>query len=139
MDKKQIIRKNILKKIKAYKEELRLRKSLTIKNKLFRTREFKEAENILFYLAIKGEVETTKMIEDSLKMGKRVLLPVCDMKQKTIIPSKISNLSKEEICIGPYGIECPRRKRNFLAKDIDLVIVPALAYDKCNNTCGTNR
>ncbi len=139
MDDKQKIRKEILKKTKAYKEELRLRKSLLIKNKLFKTKEFKEAENILFYLAFKGEVETRKMIEDSLKIGKTVLVPVCDMKRKTIVPSKISNLFKEELCIGSYGIERPRKIRSFSAKDIDLVIVPAVAFDKYNNRLGRGK
>ena len=136
---KAAIRKVLLEKLKAQKEEIRLKKSKLIKNKLFKLKYFKEAKNIMFYLALKGEVETKEMITESLKAGKSVYVPVCNTKCKSMIPSKITSLSPRGFRLGPYGINHPSVIKRGMLKKIDLVIAPAVGFDKSLNRLGRGK
>jgi len=134
---KSQIRQDILEKLKLQKEEQRFSKSLVIKDKLFETPEFKNARMIMFYLASGFEVETRPMITEALKMGKRVAIPVTDIERKRIIASEIEDLDKQ-LCEGPYGIDQPKTEhiREISIGDIDLIVMPGVAFDRKGNRLG---
>ena len=54
----------------------RVRSSLEIKKRLFALKEFKFAKTVMFYVSKDGEVDTIQMIKDTLRMRKRVAVPV---------------------------------------------------------------
>lgn len=136
-EKKRKIREEILKKLKSHKEEERLKKSSKIAGKLFRLREFVRAKTILFYLSFDGEVDTVKMIEDTLRQGKKVAVPVVVKKSKDMLASLIEDPLRE--CKrGPLGICHPKEEyiRPVPAELLDLVLVPGLAFDEAGNRLG---
>ncbi|MBU4304198.1 MAG: 5-formyltetrahydrofolate cyclo-ligase [Candidatus Omnitrophica bacterium] len=134
---KQQIRQAILKKLKAQREELRQKKSLNIKKQLFSQPPFITADTVMFYIAKDGEVDTTAMIKDALEMGKKVVVPVTLVKEKKIIPSQMIDYPRE-LEEGPYGIYQPKRRyvRKVPLKDIDVIIVPGIAFDRKGNRLG---
>jgi 5-formyltetrahydrofolate cyclo-ligase len=134
---KTVIRERILKKIKKQREELKLKKSLRIKQKLFSQDLFLQADTIMFYIAKDDEVDTKEMIKDALKMGKKVVVPVTLVKEKKIIPSQLKDFDKE-LSKGPYGIYQPKKQfiRRVVLKTIDLIIVPGVAFDRLGNRLG---
>jgi len=113
------------------------KKSGDIRRKLFTFVPFCQAETILFYLAIKDEVQTEKMIEESLQKGKRVAAPLIDWQRKKILPSEIKDLTKD-IEISVFKI--PQPKNNlyspFSPVNIDIVIVPGVVFDRKGNRLG---
>jgi len=113
------------------------KKSGDIRRKLFTFVPFCQAETILFYLAIKDEVQTEKMIEESLQKGKRVAAPLIDWQRKEILPSEIKDLTKD-IEISVFKI--PQPKNNlyspFSPVNIDIVIVPGVVFDRKGNRLG---
>ncbi len=100
--------------------------------------EFKRARAILFYASLDGEVETFNMMKQAQRLGKKIALPVIHKKEKKLVPFVVEDLNTE-IIRGPYGIKQPDLKncRLLEAKDIDLVVVPAVAFDKHNNRLGS--
>ncbi|MFH2137177.1 MAG: 5-formyltetrahydrofolate cyclo-ligase [Candidatus Omnitrophota bacterium] len=134
---KQLIRNWIKDKLKEQKEEQRLKRSLVIKRKLFLQPQFLQSDTIMFYIAKEGEVETADMIKDTLKMGKNVVVPVTLVKEKKIIPSRVKCYDKE-LGKGPYGVYQPKKQymRKELLKNIDLVVVPGIAFDRLGNRLG---
>jgi 5-formyltetrahydrofolate cyclo-ligase len=134
------LRKDILAQLKSQKEVERLHNSRIIKDKLFSSEEFKNARTILFYASFDGEVDTSEMIQQAQRQDKTILLPVISKSQKKVIPSQVSDLNRE-LETGPYGIKQP--KECFLRPvdfdDIDLVIVPAVAFDKKGNRLGRGK
>lgn len=124
---KQRIRNTILMKLFAQKEENRNKKSACIKNKLFRSRVFKKAKTVMFYMSFGGEVDTVEMIRDSQKIGKTVVVPVCTGNRR-MSPCVLKE--KGALLRGPYGIREPALKKPVNLKSVDLVIVPGLAFDK---------
>lgn len=118
-------------RMRLSKEEV-LAKSSQIKKLLFSLPEFVRAKTIAFYVAKKesGEVETEGMIKESLAAGKRVLVPVVDKVRRKIQFSELLDYDSE-LAPGAFNILEPKPScRRFVpVQEIDLVIVPALAFD----------
>jgi len=134
---KKQIRSKILLKLNAQKEEDRKQKSERIKEKLLKTSFFKKAKKVMFYIALSGEVNTQDMIEEARKLGKTIAVPICKKDRMTLRPCVLDSNTKLEK--GPYGVSEPSIKRFLHLEDLDLVIVPGVAFDKKGNRLGRGK
>src|SRR3989338_791150 len=134
---KHKIRKEIKRKFKAYSTLEKTRKSAIIRDKLFNEEEFKKAKVVMFYVSLKDEVDTYHMIDEALKAGKRVCVPVILKEEKRLIAGEIHNRF-EDLESQHFGIYQPRqdRAKEVPLDDIDLVVVPGVAFDKKNIRLG---
>lgn len=135
---KEELRKHLLERLRIQKEEERKRKSLVILDKLFALPEVKKAAVILFYASFDGEVMTFEMIKKAWELGKKIGLPKVNRLKKILEPKVVHSLEKD-LKKGQYGILEPADggKDNALAtKDINVVIVPGVAFDKHNQRLG---
>ncbi len=101
------------------------KKSEIIIRSLFLLDEFKNAHKVMFYVDTGKEVRTRQAIKMALNMGKRVAVPKvidCDM-----IAVEIDSLSR--LKPGKFGIYEPMQNHEMPAKEIDLVVVPGVAFD----------
>ena len=91
---------------------------------------YTKAKSLMFYLAFRSEVETAQMIKQAWIDGKTVSVPVVDVSGKTLKAAAVTSLETGMIR-GKYGILEPDPvSRNFVpCEEIDIVFVPALAYD----------
>ncbi len=133
---KEIIRSKILLKLKTHKEEDRERKSRIIKNKLLKSSVFKKAKVIMYYLSFGGEVNTQEMIKAAKKLGKIVSVPICE-NNRIIKPCILTH--RAALKKWPYGVCEPAAKQLISIKDLDLVIVPGLAFDKKGRRLGRGK
>lgn len=133
---KDQIRNTILLRLKLQKEEDRDRKSKAIKKKLFRDPVFKKAKRVMFYISFDGEVETKEMIRQAQNSGKIVAVPVCK-KNRSMKPCLFAR--KAALKKGLYGIYRPAIERLIKLKALDLVIVPAVAFDRKGNRLGRGK
>jgi len=134
---KELLRSKILPNLRKQKKQIRLEKSQKIKDKLFKLKIFKKAKRVMFYMAFDGEVETKEMIRQAMRMGKIVAVPVCDPKERKIIPCQIGPRTKFKR--GPYGIKEPLKKMPLPSEELDLVIVPGVAFDRKGNRLGRGK
>ena len=134
---KTTVRKRILKLLRNQEEENRHKKSLVILDKLFSMPEFQRSKTILFYASFDGEVDTFEMMKQAQKLGKQIALPIVVAKEKIIIPALVANLEKD-LEYGQYGIKQPKgyEAKRIDLEQIDLVVVPGVAFDKRNNRLG---
>lgn len=133
---KQALRKLMLTRLRNQKEEQAEKRSLKIKEKLFKLKVFKQAKIVMFYLALKDEVGTRLMIEEAIALGKRVAVPTCDIRHKKILPCLVTGLEAKDFKRGAYCIDEPRCKRPVAPEKIDLCIVPGVAFDAEGNRLG---
>lgn len=105
--------------------------STTIKDKLLKMNCIKNSNNIMLYLDFNNEVKTTDLINSLILDKKIISTPVTLKDERKLIPYQIQDL-KNDIQVGAYGIKEPNplscSKINL--SNIDLIIVPAVAYDK---------
>lgn len=138
--KKQKVRREILKKLKAQKEETRIEKSRQIEEKLFNLPVFEQAQIIMFYVSTKSEVDTSNMIKKAIKAGKKIVVPVISHNKADMAVSLVSG-RKLELEIGPYGIKQPKAKylKPISPQQLDLMVVPGVAFDACGRRLGRGK
>jgi len=112
-------------------------KSKEIERNLFLFPLFNKAKVVLFYLALKDEVQTREMIKKSLREEKTVLIPFANFKEREILPSELKDYDKELIR-GKWNILKPAKDfyRPFSLNLINLIIVPGIAFDRKGNRIG---
>jgi 5-formyltetrahydrofolate cyclo-ligase len=132
---KEKLRKEIKEKRRKQSKEDNRKKSKEIREKLFSLKEFKDAETILFYISYDGEVFTHDMIVESF-YKKNIVVPVSNKEDNTLILSRLK--SWEELSVGSYMILEPRREkiRKTGISEINLIIVPGVAFDRKGNRLG---
>jgi 5-formyltetrahydrofolate cyclo-ligase len=131
------------KSLRSYISQVRLQmnigsvseKSSIIRKLLFSTPEYKNSKTIMLYHAFKNEVDTTDIIKDALKT-KKVVLPSINSVTNKIILYTISGL--DELSSGEYGIMEPKNnpKGKVSQEDVDLCIVPGIAFDRTGARIG---
>lgn len=133
---KQEFRQRNLASIRHQKEEDAVYKSRVILGKLLALEVFRSAKTIMSYVSFQGEVDTLAIIAEALKLGKRIAVPIVRKETKNIIPVLIEKLS--DCTPGSYGILEPRFDiaKMLLPEDLDLVIVPGVAFDTRGNRLG---
>ena len=134
---KRQLRNILLTRLKKQTEQQRELKSKLIEKKLLKQEEFIKAKRIMFYLAFDGEVKTESMINQARVLGKEIYVPLCDYKEKTLNPCLLKSDSPLEI--GAYKTLEPKSKIGLPYEKLDLVIVPALAFDKDGNRLGRGK
>lgn len=136
MDKQQI-RQKMLRKLKQQDDNERIKKSASIGQELFSSKEFKQAKIIMFYASLDYEVDTLPMMENALKDGKKICLPLIFRQGKILKPYRVTSV-KEGLVTGPYSIRQPREdfSDEVALNEIDLVIVPGVAFDRDGNRLG---
>jgi 5,10-methenyltetrahydrofolate synthetase len=134
---KHKIRKEIKHKFKAYSSLEKSGKSAIIRGKLFNEEEFKRAKVVMIYVSLRDEVDTCILIDEALKAGKRVAVPVILKEDKRLIAGEIHN-RLEDLESQHFGIYQPKQDRvkEVPLDDIDLVVVPGVAFDKKNIRLG---
>lgn len=102
--------------------------------------EFAGARTILSYLSFRSEVETAAINRLILEAGKRLGAPLAVPETRGIQPRLVSDLS-EDVESGYMGIPepVPARTPPLVLTDIDLVLVPGLAFDPAGNRLGYGR
>jgi 5-formyltetrahydrofolate cyclo-ligase len=114
---KKEIRVRLIQMRNALSEADCLAKSRAIEKRVLAFPEFTSAKTIQFYLSRGFEAQTDRLIQQALKLGKRVFVPVLSEKQPTLCESVDS-------------------KTRGLPEEVDLWILPAVACDTMGNRLG---
>ncbi len=134
---KKEIRREVLGRRDSLSVQDRIDFSRQIFNNLRGLEEFKKAKVIHFFLSVKSEVLTEEAVRKTLLMGKDVVVPVLDKKHRCILLSKLNDYNSE-LMIMPHGIHEPGPEffRPVHVKDVDLMALPGVAFDKTGHRLG---
>jgi len=108
---------------------------MAIKEAFLNLDEVKKATHFLLYFSLRNEVNTRVLIEELLAEGKKVYLPYCIVKDKELRISPVNNLD-DDLITGAYGIKEPRLRLNSSIKDLDIVVVPGIAFTRNGHRIG---
>ena len=128
---KKEFRKKVINLRKEKDKDFIKHNSDIITDKLLNLDCIKNAKNIMLYLDFNNEVSTYSLIKKLLNLGKIVSSPITLKEERKLIPSQITDL-KNGIQYGAYNIREPKPECSpaINIKDLDVIIVPAVAYDK---------
>ena len=115
--------------------EERKTKSHAIKSHLTKLKAYQDAEVVFVYVSFRSEVDTRCFIKEAKKNGKRIAVPISIPKGKVLQPVKYQAWMN---CPGIWGILEPIKEncRPVDSKEIDIAVVPGLAFDNCFHRLG---
>ncbi|MFH1008434.1 MAG: 5-formyltetrahydrofolate cyclo-ligase [Candidatus Latescibacterota bacterium] len=131
------IRKKLLAQRRALSEEAVRECGEAIRRRLVGLPEYKDARVIHTYVSDKhNEADTWRLMSLALEEGKRILVPVTNVRNRRLDHSEIKSLDELEPSV--FGLSEPRAECRRLvgAGEIDLVIVPGVAFDPWGNRIG---
>ena len=107
-----------------------------ITRKVLLSEEYKKANTIAIYVSKEDEVDTKELIDSCLAAGKTVCVPVAFPDSRDMCFYHIT--SRSVLKKGPFGILIPEPTIRDLVfpNEIDLFIVPMVAFDRNNNRLG---
>lgn len=111
-------------------------KSACIAKHLFSLDCVKNAQTVMVYANMPGEVKTEGIIQNLLDSGKNVVVPVCIPQTCSLVASEI--LGFDELAPGHYGILEPKKEylRPINPAVLEVILIPGLAFDIYGNRIG---
>ena len=133
---KNSIRAELLSRRDSISSDKKKLKDTAIKNRLINLEEFIDAKSVLMYVSFRTEVETIELLNGILCLGKTLVVPLVNSKQKTLSLYEIKDITELEP--GYMGIPEPNvnENRKVELKDIDIVVIPGTGFDLNGNRLG---
>ena len=85
-------------------------------------------KRFLTYIAIRNEVDTTVIINGLIQRKALIAIPAFSNKSKSWLLSKLNNW--DDLVDGPYNISQPKTINPVDPKEINVAILPGLAFSK---------
>ena len=133
-DRKKRFRDEYFKKIESLSDDYVREGDLSIYNYVISLPEFQAAKSIFAYYSLGKEPDTRAIIEYALELGKTVSLPICHA--RGIMHAHIIR-STSELVDGKFNIPAPPEDSEIIVpEDLDLILVPAVTFDKAGFRMG---
>ena len=108
--------------------------------------EYQEAQTILWYIDCRSELRTKFALPEALTSGKRIVVPYCTTDEAGANKLGLWWLqSMEELIVGKWNILEPPHERwgepgkEIPAEELDLVIVPGVAFNRTGGRMGNGQ
>ena len=134
MDKAQL-RRTLLNRLYALPSEQRSERSRKACQNLVSIEPFQKASTVMMFVSLPHEVDTSEAILHAWQLGKVVAVPKISWEQRHMIAVQISSL-ETGFSITDYGLRNPIAGVPVPFEDIDMVVTPALGFDRQGNRLG---
>lgn len=108
-------------------------KSRAAADAVFALPQYKSADTVMAYMSSFKEISTASIIRDAIE-HKRLVVPVSNTDSFTITPSYLRKES--DLIKGAYGIYEPRVIEKADINDIDIALIPGVAFDRRGGRIG---
>jgi len=112
--------------------------SIAIMNRFMELPEYDAARTVMFYVDVRDEVRTRQALPAALATGKRIVVPYCVDGELELFWLE----SMDELELGMYRILEPKSElrgvvhKRLQPEDLDLIMVPGVAFDKNGGRTG---
>lgn len=129
------LRREMRNRLLAMSPEQRKEKSRKACRNLISTEQYQGASIIMMYLSLPHEVDTTEAILHAWQLGKTIVVPKISWQQRHMIAVEITSLDTG-FSVGTWGLRNPVTGVPIPFGQIDLVVAPALGFDRKGNRLG---
>lgn len=135
---KRQYRKEMITRRAALAPEEQLCRSHAIVRRLIETDYYRDAQVILSYCGLRGEVDLSLLEEVTLRDGKRLVFPVCSDGEHM---EAFEPMGENGFRSGMYGIREPdvSTALRVSSEEIDLVLCPCTAFDRTGGRIGMGK
>ncbi|MEQ1826495.1 MAG: 5-formyltetrahydrofolate cyclo-ligase [Pirellula sp.] len=112
--------------------------SVRIVDRFMQLDEYQAAKTVMFYVDVRDEVRTRQALPEALQSGKRIVVPYCVDGELELF--WLENM--DELELGMYRILEPKsemrsiKSKRFQPTDLDLIMVPGVAFDRQGGRTG---
>jgi 5-formyltetrahydrofolate cyclo-ligase len=113
--------------------------SRAIMDRVMRLPEYERAQTVMYYIDVRAEVRTRHALPDALASGKTIVVPWCNEHGELEL---FRLASMDELELGMYRILEPRAElrlraeRQIAPHELDLILVPGVAFDRRGGRTG---
>jgi len=132
---KILLRSELQRRLLQMSDEQRSQKSRKACHNLVSTRQFQLASAVMMYLSLPHEADTSEAILHAWQLGKVVAVPKISWQQRHMIPVQINSL-ETGFSTEVGGLRNPITGVPMPFGEIDLVVTPALGFDRKGNRLG---
>jgi 5-formyltetrahydrofolate cyclo-ligase len=133
LEKKKKLRRDLLEKRKSLPSSVCQEKSSLILKVLLSEKAFADASSVALYFPVNGEVDTRGIFKKCIDLEKKVFFP--KTRGSDLIFLRTRNI--EELTHGAFAIPEPTTDTECARSDeLDLVLVPGVAFDLSGNRIG---
>ena len=125
---KNEIRYDLKEKRRSISETEAFSKSLLAQRVFLGSEIYNDAKNLMVYMPLGNETGTFDIIKDATSKGKTVLVPVTDRNSFELTAHRITRDTEFEK--GVFNLTEPKTKDAFNKSEIDVVLVPGVAFSK---------
>lgn len=130
---KSDIRRAAKSAVKALTAQQKADKSTLILSRIASSESIKSAKTVALYASLSDEVQSFELIE-FLSQTKRVVLPRVAGDDMDFYPYTPSSLK-----VGAFGIEEPQGSEPISSDEIDVIVVPGVAFTTDGKRCGRGK
>lgn len=127
MNKKEL-REEVLNKRDKIVASDREEKDDIIISSLMNNKDYKNSKKIFIYIGFGTEINTLKYIDGFIKDGKEIYVPKVYLKRREIEAIRLTSLDMLER--SKYGILEPINDEIVDKEELDLIVVPGVAFDR---------
>ncbi|MGG0274027.1 5-formyltetrahydrofolate cyclo-ligase [Bacillus rhizoplanae] len=135
-EEKKRLRKEILQRMNALSEEQYTTLSEKIADSLYKQQEWIAAQTIGITLSMEREVNTYAIIEKAWEEGKAIVVPKCNRETRTMTFHQITNFEQLETVYMNLREPDPSITEEVSAEEIDLLLVPGVAFTRKGERVG---
>jgi 5-formyltetrahydrofolate cyclo-ligase len=132
---KERLRRRLRRCLLTITDEHRSRMSEHACRNLSSTVQFQRASAVMLYLSMHYEIDTSGIIRLAWELGKTVAVPRVCPEDGSMVPVRIDSLERD-LAVDVIGVRNPVGGAPVPLGQIDLVVAPALAFDKEGNRLG---
>jgi 5-formyltetrahydrofolate cyclo-ligase len=133
---KKAIRTTMRKAVAALTPEQRAAASAAACQRLIALEPFAHATTVMLYMPLANEVDVTAAALKCFRAGHTVCVPKVDWDRHDMHPVEVTSFDDRVLDCDSHGARTPKSGRLIMHDAIDVVIVPALAYDPQGNRLG---
>lgn len=133
---KRELRKRVRRRLSALSDAQIFEQSYAACLKLFQQPAWREAQSVMLYMALPGELDPIHALIEALRMGKQVSVPRCRSDQSQLMDAVRIDTLNFARADSQYGLQEPARGEIVPSQDLDLILVPGLAFDEHGGRLG---
>jgi 5-formyltetrahydrofolate cyclo-ligase len=135
-DPKVVLRARMRASLAAMTPEAREASSRAICERLAAFDRIVAAAMVMIYMPLRTEVDVLPFARRFLAAGGHLVVPRTDRAARTIEPAGVSSVERDEFEVDAMGVLRPRRWWPVSTDQVDVILVPGLAFDAAGRRIG---